>query len=382
MRARTRNQRSRRPARRRSAAAPRTGVRCARLQPARKCLCQLEVLRDPTTEDQPSARVGGVGERDRVPGAVRSRRRRTPRSQVRPTEVSRRAPSGPLPGSRRRRRRPAASLTSAPGSGTPMQRASLNGKCALVTAGAVSVAPQDPVTGTWQPRVRSATAPSRSRSAAGSAAAASNISLSREKNRAANSGSASSAGTSGIARGDVEVDGRRHIGEVLDRLPNSPGAGRPPSTYSVPSELSIMFTLWLPPNVWLHGSQSTITGRSWRRKGQACPIIRWLAASIRWVFSTPFGDPVDPDVKRIFAIPSGLRRRKQCARYRRVSWSAERTAVPRRLGDPCSPARGCRASTSSAAAKAAASAAKPRRADQLGDLPDPGVSGSAASRRR
>src|SRR5256886_7129561 len=44
-----------------------------------------------------------------------------------------------------------------------------------------------------------------------------------------------------------------------------------------------MFTLWLPPKVWLHGSQSTITGRSVRRNGQACRIICWLAASIRWV---------------------------------------------------------------------------------------------------
>ena len=65
-----------------------------------------------------------------------------------------------------------------------------------------------------------------------------------------------------------------------------------------------MFTLWLPPKVWLHGSQSTITGRSVRRNGQACRIICWLAASIRWVLSTPFGVPVEPEVNRIFAIES------------------------------------------------------------------------------
>ena len=66
-----------------------------------------------------------------------------------------------------------------------------------------------------------------------------------------------------------------------------------------------MFTLWLPPKVWRHGSQSTITGRSTARNGHACRIICWFAASIRWVFSTPFGVPVDPEVNRIFAIPSG-----------------------------------------------------------------------------
>ena len=63
-----------------------------------------------------------------------------------------------------------------------------------------------------------------------------------------------------------------------------------------------MFTLWLPPKVWLHGSQSTITGRSAARNGHTCRIICWLAASIRCVLSTPLGVPVEPEVNRIFAI--------------------------------------------------------------------------------
>jgi len=42
-----------------------------------------------------------------------------------------------------------------------------------------------------------------------------------------------------------------------------------------------MFMLWLPPKVWLHGSQSTITGRSAVRNGHTCRIICWLADSIR-----------------------------------------------------------------------------------------------------
>ena len=63
--------------------------------------------------------------------------------------------------------------------------------------------------------------------------------------------------------------------------------------------------LWLPPKVWLHGSQSTITGRSAARNGHTWRIICWLADSIRCVFSTPFGAPVDPEVNRIFATVSG-----------------------------------------------------------------------------
>ena len=66
-----------------------------------------------------------------------------------------------------------------------------------------------------------------------------------------------------------------------------------------------MFTSWLPPNVWLQGSQSTSTGLWSARNGQTCRICCWLAASIRCVFSTPLGLPVEPEVKRIFAIPSG-----------------------------------------------------------------------------
>ncbi|HEY5397136.1 MAG TPA: hypothetical protein VIL16_17255 [Trebonia sp.] len=68
--------------------------------------------------------------------------------------------------------------------------------------------------------------------------------------------------------------------------------------------MTTRFTLWLPPNVWLHGSQSTITGRSAARNGHACRIICWLAASIRWVLITPLGVPVDPEVNRILATAS------------------------------------------------------------------------------
>ena len=66
-----------------------------------------------------------------------------------------------------------------------------------------------------------------------------------------------------------------------------------------------MLKLWLLPNVWLHGSQSTITGGRSARNGQPATIAAWFAQSIRCVLTTPFGVPVDPDVNRIFAALSG-----------------------------------------------------------------------------
>src|ERR1700753_2455885 len=66
-----------------------------------------------------------------------------------------------------------------------------------------------------------------------------------------------------------------------------------------------MFRLWLRPKVWLHGSQSTMTGGSAARNGHTGRITCWLAASIRWVLSTPLGTPVDPEVNKILATLSG-----------------------------------------------------------------------------
>ena len=57
--------------------------------------------------------------------------------------------------------------------------------------------------------------------------------------------------------------------------------------------------------MWLHGSQSSITGGSSARNGQIRRNIRWLQHNIRCVFTTPFGTPVDPDVNKIFATVSG-----------------------------------------------------------------------------
>src|SRR5919202_3981199 len=66
-----------------------------------------------------------------------------------------------------------------------------------------------------------------------------------------------------------------------------------------------MLKLWLPPKVWFHGSQSRSTGGEARRNGQTCASICWFAQSMRWVLITPFGKPVEPEVKRTFATVSG-----------------------------------------------------------------------------
>jgi len=66
-----------------------------------------------------------------------------------------------------------------------------------------------------------------------------------------------------------------------------------------------MKKLWLPPKVWLHGSQSTTTGGSSSSSGQFSAMACWLAQIIRWVLATPLGTPVEPEVKRTLASVSG-----------------------------------------------------------------------------
>src|ERR1700722_17496354 len=66
-----------------------------------------------------------------------------------------------------------------------------------------------------------------------------------------------------------------------------------------------MLKLWLPPKVWLHGSQSTTTGGRSARRGHTWAIACWFEQSIRCVLTTPLGVPVDPEVKRILATVSG-----------------------------------------------------------------------------
>ena len=59
-----------------------------------------------------------------------------------------------------------------PGPGTPMLPGRSMGKCTMVTAGAVSVSPQEEMNGTLLPRTFMPSASSRSHRLCGSAAAA------------------------------------------------------------------------------------------------------------------------------------------------------------------------------------------------------------------
>ncbi len=90
---------------------------------------------------------------------------------------------------------------------------------------------------------------------------------------------------------------------TVSRMP--PGVGRPSSMCSVPPFASTRLKLWLPPKVWCQGSQSTITGGSAVSAGKRAWSIAWLELSIRWVFTTAFGTPVEPEVNRSFATVSG-----------------------------------------------------------------------------
>src|SRR5258707_3231534 len=96
--------------------------------------------------------------------------------------------------------------------------------------------------------------------------------------------------------------------KLASDVANRPGAGLPPSTYSVPPLRSTRLKLWLAPKVWLHGSQSRITrsSRAPSRNDQVCALACWLEVSMRWVLITAFGVPVEPEVNRNFAIVSGV----------------------------------------------------------------------------
>ena len=82
----------------------------------------------------------------------------------------------------------------------------------------------------------------------------------------------------------------------------APGAGLPASRYIVPPLRSTMLKLWLLPKVWLHGSQSTITGGVRSRKGQICALACWLEQIMCWVLMTAFGAPTEPDVNKNLAM--------------------------------------------------------------------------------
>src|SRR5215216_2962643 len=104
----------------------------------------------------------------------------------------------------------------------------------------------------------------------------------------------------GTLKYTVGITLRRFASDVA----NSPGAGLPWSMYSVPPLRSTMLKLWLAPNVWLHGSQSSTTSSLVFRKGQTCAFAVWFDISMPWVLITAFGAPVEPDVNRNFAIVS------------------------------------------------------------------------------
>src|SRR3954452_19092487 len=100
--------------------------------------------------------------------------------------------------------------------------------------------------------------------------------------------------------------------------------------YIVPPRLRIRLKLWLPPNVWFHGSQSTRTGGVSAVNGQICASDCWLAPSIPCVLITPLGIAVEPEVNRIFATLSGPTdaNASSTALVARVDVSSERRVAP------------------------------------------------------
>ena len=76
--------------------------------------------------------------------------------------------------------------------------------------------------------------------------------------------------------------------------------------YSDPPLLSTSPMLWLPPNVWFQGNQSSSTGGSFAMKGMDCRSIAALLQHMRLVMITALGLPVEPDVSRNLTIESAL----------------------------------------------------------------------------
>jgi hypothetical protein len=104
---------------------------------------------------------------------------------------------------------------------------------------------------------------------------------------------------------------------------------------------SARLKLWLPPKVWLQGSQSTSTGGRSSRKGQAWASACWFEQSMRWLLITPLGLPVEPEVKRILATVSGPTAAKR-------SSTAEPGATAGSAAKRVSPPAGLALTTSSA----------------------------------
>ena len=144
--------------------------------------------------------------------------------------------------------------------------------------------------------------------------------------------------------------------------------------YSVPPKARTWPRLWLPPNTWLQGSQSASTGASSRRNGQICPSACWFEHSIRWVVTTPFGAPVDPDVSRIFATVSG----PSAANARSTSACG---AVAMRSSSASVPGGSSRATTTVGTRSAIASSAGPNAAPSSANTM-PGVHRPTIARTR
>src|SRR5204863_2448647 len=87
---------------------------------------------------------------------------------------------------------------------------------------------------------------------------------------------------------------------------NSPGSGLPSSIQVVPPSARLPWKVALPPIVWFHGSQSSMTagGSLGLRVRAIWPIAR-LAHIISWVLITALGMPVLPEVNRNLATVLG-----------------------------------------------------------------------------
>ena len=127
---------------------------------------------------------------------------------------------------------------------------------------------------------------------------------------------------------------------------NRPGIGRPSSMWNVPPSDSTLLKFTLPPEMWLHGIQSSACAiSSGSSGGSSIAAARGdLRRHLPWLCGVGLGMPVEPEVKRYLPTESGPASPSPCrppmsrgvsASFAKASEpsepSAEMTATPREV---------------------------------------------------
>ena len=122
----------------------------------------------------------------------------------------------------------------------------------------------------------------------------------------------------------------------------------------VPPSFRLPWKVALPPIVWFHGSQSSMTGAgSPALRTRAMLIMATLAHIISWVLITAFGMPVLPEVNRNLPTVFG-----PIASMDFATASVALVATSSLQGSDCIPGAGLSTCTSSTPVRSSAASAR------------------------